>query len=74
MINSPRADGEIFFVGKRHIFAGNTLCISRKCNAFPAENSRQMPKVHLISVYFNANKSGGNQWLPPDATTEIILQ
>jgi len=56
MIKSARADGEIFFVGKRHIFARNTLCISRKCNAFPAENSRQMPKVHLISVYFGGGR------------------
>ena len=50
MIKSSRAYGEIFFVGKRHIFAGNTLCISRKCNAFPAGNSRQMPKTYLIIV------------------------
>ena len=50
MIKSSRANGEKFFVGKRYIFAGNTLCISRKYNAFPAENSRQMPKTHLIIV------------------------
>ena len=33
---------------KKAFFCGNTLCISKKNNAFPAQKSRQRPQSMLV--------------------------
>ena len=51
MVNSARANCEVFFVAAKARNRRNTLCIPRFGDKAAAEKDRKAPKRHLIIVY-----------------------